>query len=83
MKKFGKILMIVLVALIFVGTFGYLFKRSQPKEIHYQELTPVLGNISKSTVVTGKIRKSAALWPRFTRRPAKPCSKTRSLPSSR
>ena len=56
MKKFGKILMIVLVALIFVGTFGYLFKRSQPKEIHYQELTPVLGNISKSTVVTGKIQ---------------------------
>ena len=56
MKKFGKILLIVLVALIFVGTFGYLFKRSQPKEIHYQELTPVLGNISKSTVVTGKIQ---------------------------
>ncbi len=56
MKKFGKILLIVLVALVFVGTFGYLFKRSQPKEIHYQELSPTMGNISKSTVVTGKIQ---------------------------
>ncbi len=56
MKKFGKILMIVLVALLFLGTFGYLFKRSQPQEIRYQELTPVMGDISKSTVITGKIQ---------------------------
>ena len=56
MKKFGKILLIVLVALVFVGTFSYLFKRSQPKEIRYQELSPAMGNISKSTVVTGKIQ---------------------------
>ena len=56
MKKFGKIMLIALIVMLFVGTFGYLFKRSQPKEIHYQELTPVLGNISKSTVVTGKIQ---------------------------
>ena len=56
MKKFGKIMLIALIVMLFVGTFGYLFKRSQPKEIRYQELTPVLGNISKSTVVTGKIQ---------------------------
>jgi len=56
MKKFGRILMIVLVAAVFVGTFVYLFQRSRPKDIQYQELTPEMGTISKSTVVTGKIQ---------------------------
>jgi HlyD family secretion protein len=48
--------MIVLVAAVFVGTFVYLFQRSRPKDIQYQELTPEMGTISKSTVVTGKIQ---------------------------
>ena len=56
MKNFFRILMIVVVAAIFVGTFAYLFKRSQPKEIVYEELTPAMDTISKSTVVTGKIQ---------------------------
>jgi len=56
MKKFFRILMIVLVAAVFVGTFAYLFKRSQPKEIVYEELMPAMDTISKSTVVTGKIQ---------------------------
>ena len=56
MKKFGKILMIVLVAALFLGTFGYLYKRSQPKETQYQELAAEEGSVTKSTVVTGKIQ---------------------------
>ena len=56
MKKLGKILLIVLVALLFLGTFGYLFQRSRPQEVTYQELTPETGDIIKSTVVTGKIQ---------------------------
>ena len=56
MKKFGKILLIVLVAALFLGTFFYLFQRSRPKEIKYQELTAQVGDISRSTVVTGKIQ---------------------------
>ncbi len=56
MKKFGRILMIVLVAAAFIGTFVYLFQRSRPKDIQYQELTPEMGTIAKSTVVTGKIQ---------------------------
>ena len=56
MKKYGRILMIVLVAAVFIGTFVYLFQRSRPKEIQYQELTPEMGTIAKSTVVTGKIQ---------------------------
>ena len=56
MKKFGRILMIILVAAVFIGTFMYLFQRSRPKDIQYQELTPEMGTIAKSTVVTGKIQ---------------------------
>ena len=56
MKKFGKILLIVAVAALFLGTFAYLFRRSQPKVAEYQELTPSTGSISRSTVVTGKIQ---------------------------
>ena len=48
--------MIVLVAAVFIGTFVYLFQRSRPKEIQYEELAPEMGTISKSTVVTGKIQ---------------------------
>ena len=56
MKKVVRIVMIVLVAAVFVGTFAYLFKRSQPKAIEYQELTPATGEVVKTTVVTGKIQ---------------------------
>ena len=49
MKKFGKILMVLAIAAVFIGTFAYLFRRSQPKEIQYQELVPETGSISKST----------------------------------
>ena len=56
MKKFGKIMLVVLVAAIFIGTFAYLFQRSKPKETQYQEVVPEMGSISKSTVVTGKIQ---------------------------
>ena len=56
MKKLGRILMIALVAVVFIGTFAYLFKRSQPKETVYQELTPTRGDVVKTTVVTGKIQ---------------------------
>ena len=56
MKKFGKILMFALIGLVFLGTFFYLFKRSQPNEIQYQELSPAMGSISRSTVVPGKIQ---------------------------
>ena len=48
--------MIVLVAAAFIGTFVYLFQRSRPKEVRYQEHTPEMGTIAKSTVVTGKIQ---------------------------
>ena len=56
MKKIGRILTILLAAAVFFGTFTYLFQRSRPKEVQYEELTPEMGTIAKSTVVTGKIQ---------------------------
>ncbi len=56
MKKFGKYLMIVLVAVLFLGTFYYLFKRSRPKEVRYELLEVTSGDIVRSTIVTGKIQ---------------------------
>ena len=41
--------------LVFVGTFVFLWKKSQPQPEVYEEFQPEMGSISKSTIVTGKI----------------------------
>ena len=56
MKKFGKYLMIFLAVVVFAGTFVYLFQRSRPKEALYEEQEAKVGDIVRSTVVTGKIQ---------------------------
>ena len=56
MKKFGKYLVFILIALVVAGTFAYLFKRSRPQEIRYEELTVETTDIVRSTVVTGKVQ---------------------------
>ncbi len=56
MKRFGKYLVFILIALVVAGTFAYLFKRSRPQEIRYEELTAEMADIVKSTVVTGKVQ---------------------------
>ena len=56
MKKIGKYLVFILIALFVAGTFAYLFKRSRPQEIRYEELTAEVADIVKSTVVTGKVQ---------------------------
>ena len=48
--------MIALVAALFIGTFVFLFKKSRPKEVKYQELEVSLADIRRTTVVTGKIQ---------------------------
>ena len=55
MKRFFKILIWVIVAAVFVGTFVFLYKNSQPKEVTYQIVTPEIGSIERTTVLTGKI----------------------------
>ena len=56
MKRFGKYFIIILVVLLFVGTFVYLFRRSKPKVEQYTTVEVTRMDIVKSTVVTGKIQ---------------------------
>ena len=44
-----------LVAIIFVGTFVFLYIKSQPQPVAYDEFMPKRMDIRKTTVVTGKI----------------------------
>jgi len=55
MKKYSKLMVAAIVAIIFIGTFVFLYQKSQPKPIEYQELSPKVTDVLKSTVITGKI----------------------------
>jgi len=55
MKKVFKYIVVALIAAVLVGTFVFLYKNSQPKEVRYQELTASKQDISRTTVLTGKI----------------------------
>lgn len=68
MKKAFKIIAIVLVALLFIGTFVFLYKKSQPKDTEYELLTAKTEIIRRTTVVTGTIepRNEVAIKPQIT-----------------
>ena len=51
MKKYSKLIIAAIIALIFIGTFVFLWQKSQPKEVIYNEFT----SIQKTTIITGKI----------------------------
>ena len=55
MKKYSKLIIAAIIALIFIGTFVFLWQKSQPKEVVYNEFTPQLDSIQKTTIITGKI----------------------------
>ena len=55
MKKYSKLIVAAIIALIFIGTFVFLWQKSQPKEVVYNEFTPKLDSIQKTTIITGKI----------------------------
>ncbi len=55
MKKFFKWVFMAAIAAVFIGTFVFLYKKSQPKEEVYEICTAELKDLEKSTVVTGKI----------------------------
>ena len=55
MKKYSKLIIAAIIALIFIGTFVFLWQKSQPKEIVYNEFTPKTEDIRKTTIITGKI----------------------------
>ena len=55
MKKYSKLIIAAIVALIFIGTFVFLWQKSQPKEVVYSEFTPKVDTLQRTTIITGKI----------------------------
>jgi len=55
MKKYIKLIVAAVIAAIFIGTFVFLWQKSQPKEVVYNEFTPTVDSIQKTTIITGKI----------------------------
>ena len=55
MKRYSKLIIAAIIALIFIGTFVSLWQKSQPTEIVYNEFTPTLDSLQKTTIITGKI----------------------------
>lgn len=55
MKKYLKWAGIALIIAIFIGTFVFLYKKSQPKVTLYEINTVELRDLVKTTIVTGKI----------------------------
>ncbi|MDD4761174.1 MAG: efflux RND transporter periplasmic adaptor subunit, partial [Bacteroidaceae bacterium] len=55
MKKFFKIAALVIIAILFIGTFVYLYQKSRPKINQYEILTSKNKNIEKTTIVTGSV----------------------------
>ncbi len=55
MKKVLKYIVVALIAIVFLGTFIFLFVKSKTKEVSYHELTVERTDIQRTTVVTGKI----------------------------
>ena len=55
MKKIGKYILIIAIAAVFIGTFAFLYRKSRPEVLRYEELTASVMTIHRTTVVTGKV----------------------------
>ena len=55
MKNYTKLIIAAIIALVFIGTFVFLWQKSRPKEVTYQEFTPEKMDIRKTTIITDKI----------------------------
>lgn len=55
MKKYVKIALLVLVAIIFLGTFAFLYQKSQPVATVYEVSDATVGTLERTTIATGKI----------------------------
>lgn len=54
-KKIVKMTLLVAVAAIFVWTFVFLYRKSQPTVTVYELVTPQVTDLEKTTVATGKV----------------------------
>lgn len=55
MKRYFKIIAMVVILTAFIGTFVFLYLKSRPQQVVYDEFKPTVMDIRKTTVITGKI----------------------------
>ncbi len=55
MRKYVKIFLLLLFAVMFIGTFVFLWRKSRPEITMYEIIAPRIGTIEKKTVATGKV----------------------------
>ena len=55
MKKYFKYILFAAIIVVFAGTFYFLWKKSRPQEIRYEELSAEIADIKKTTLITGTI----------------------------
>ena len=67
MKKYFKLIVAGFIAMVFIGTFVFLWIQSRPKTVEYEEITPAVKDIRKTSVITGKIepRNEVAVKPQI------------------
>lgn len=67
MRKYFKFIIAGIILLIFIGTFVFLYQKSQPQAVAYEEFTPSYSDLEKTTIVTGKIepRNEVAIKPQI------------------
>ena len=53
--KYSQLIIAIIIAFIFIGTFVFLYQKSQPEPVVYNEFTTKMGDVSKTTLITGKI----------------------------
>lgn len=55
MKKAIKVIGLILLVGIFIGTFVFLYSKTQKTETSFEEITPAYNDIQRTTVATGTI----------------------------
>lgn len=55
MKKYFRFIVLALVTLVFIGMFIFLWQKSRPTPVTFEEFTPTVMDLRRTTVVTGKI----------------------------
>jgi len=55
MKKFFKILLLVFIGLLVLGTFYWVYQKSKPKQVIYEIVTVGEGDIETTSVATGQV----------------------------
>lgn len=67
MKKYIKYIVFIVIGLLFIQTFVFLYKKSQPKKEFYEVVEPQMKSIERTTIATGTVepRDEVAIKPQI------------------